>query len=128
MFCCTNNFYLLGGFLSDPAHFGVVLGIEITVVLGNIYINFPAWFEINRGEFLGFVVAFGAPGYVVRVAKRVDVEDIDVGWSEKKVLDKLLSNVRKGRLKDEEEEENQHTQVNMCHGSKNRIEATNQRM
>jgi len=49
------------------------------VVLGNIDVDFAAGFEVGGGKFLGFVVAFGTPGYVVRVAERVDIEDVDVG-------------------------------------------------
>ena len=48
--------------------------------------DFAAWFEVCRGQFLGFVVAFRAPGDVVGVAEGVDVEDVDVGGCEEEVL------------------------------------------
>lgn len=41
------------------------------------------------GEFFSFVVAFGAPGYIVRVAEGVDVDYVYIGWGKEEVLYRL---------------------------------------
>lgn len=92
-----DDLFLLDGFGGDDAHFGVVLGVEVAIVLGDGDVDFTAGFKVRRGEFGGFVVAFGAPGYVVGVAEGVDVEDVDVGWGHEEVLDELFSVVRRER-------------------------------
>lgn len=86
----------LGGFGADDAHFCVVLSVEIAVVLRDVDVDFAAWFEVGTGELFGFVVAFGAPGYVVGVAEGVDVEDVDVGGGKEEVLDELFVGCQNG--------------------------------
>ena len=81
--------HLLGRFLGEDTHFGVVLGVEVAVVLGDGDVDLASRFEVGGGEFGGFVVAFRAPGDVVGVAEGVDVEDVDVGGGEEEVLDEL---------------------------------------
>lgn len=73
----------LGG---KSAEFGLVLRVEIGVVGGNVDVDFAARFERRGGQFLGLVVALGAPGDVVGVAEGVDVEDVDVGGRQEEVL------------------------------------------
>lgn len=55
----------------------------------DVDVDLAAGFEVRGREFLGLVVAFGPPCYVVGVAEGVDVEDVDVGWGEEDVLDEL---------------------------------------
>lgn len=76
-----------GVFGAEDAEFRLVLRVEIGVVGGDGDVDFSAGFEVRGGEFLRFVVAFGAPGDVVGVAKGVDVEDVEVGGCEEEVLD-----------------------------------------
>ena len=47
--------------------------------------------QVGGRQFFGFVVSFGTPGYVVGVAKGIDIEDVDVSWGEEEVLDELLN-------------------------------------
>ena len=82
--------HLLDSLVSKDCNLAVVLVVEIAFVRRDIDVNFAAGFESCRGEFLGFVVAFGTPGDVVGVAEGVNVEDVDVGWSEEEVLDELI--------------------------------------
>ena len=78
-----DDLLLFDWLVGEKAHFGFILGVEVGVILRNMDVDLAAAFE--------FVVAFGAPGYVVRVAKGVDVEDVNVGWREEKVLDELFA-------------------------------------
>lgn len=59
--------------MCELGEFGFVLGVEVAVVLGDVDVDFTAGFEVRGGQFLGFFVAFCAPGYVVGVAEGVDV-------------------------------------------------------
>ena len=64
--------------------------VEILVVRGNIEIDFT----VGGGDFTVLdgrrdVGTFSTPRDVVCVTESVDVKDIDVGWGEKEVLDKL---------------------------------------
>lgn len=85
----------LGGleFSGEGAEFGFILGIEIGVVGGDGDVDLATRFEVRGGEFLGLVVAFGAPGDVVGVTEGVDVEDVDVGWGEEEVLEETGEHV-----------------------------------
>ena len=74
-------------FGAESVEFGLVLGVEICVVGGDGDVDFAARFEVRGGEFLGLVVAFGAPGDVVGVAEGVDVQDVEVGGGKEEVLD-----------------------------------------
>lgn len=85
-----DRFFLLWWFDGEFGEFRFVLRIEVAIVLGDVDVDFAAGFEVCGGQFFGFVVAFRAPGYVVGVAKGVDVEDVDVGWGEEDVLDELV--------------------------------------
>ncbi len=89
MFCLANDLLLFGSFSSDGTHFGIILCIEIAIILRNVDIDFAAWFEICRREFLGFVVTFGTPSDVVGITEGIDVENIDVSGCQEKVLEKL---------------------------------------
>jgi hypothetical protein len=75
------------------------------------------------GQFFRFVVAFGAPGYIVRVAEGVDVDYIYVGWGKEEVLYRLgdlLAGWRKlGRRGC--------TEVMMCQGSRKQMDMKIQR-
>ena len=85
-----NSLDFFGSFDGNHAHFGIVLVVEVTFVLRDVDVDFAARFEGCGGEFFGFVVTLCAPGDVVGVAEGVDVEDVDVGWSEKEVLNELV--------------------------------------
>lgn len=73
------DFHFFGGFDCNGAHFGVVLGVQVAVVLRDVDVYFASGFEVCGRQLLGFVVAFCAPGYVVGIAEGVDIENIDVG-------------------------------------------------
>lgn len=88
-----------GGLVSKLAHFGFVLGVEIPVVFRYGDFDFAVRFDIDAVKCWGFVVAFCAPAYVMRVAKGVHIEDVDVSWGKGEVLEKLCCSVRwKGDL------------------------------
>ena len=78
---------LFGSFGGEGAHLGFVLCIEITIVGGNIDVDLSARLESCGWKLFGFVVTFGTPCDVVGVTEGVDVENIDLGWREEKVLD-----------------------------------------
>ena len=115
----------LGGLGGDDAHLGVVLVVEVAVVLGDGDVDLAVGLQLHARQFLGFVVALGTPGYVVGVTEGVYVEDVEVGGGEEEVLDELwgmLLDIRVGLTGVDL------TEWNMCHGSKNRNEATNHMM
>lgn len=70
------------------------------VVLRDVDIDFSAGLHRCRGKLDGFVVALGAPGDIVGIAKCVDVENVDVGRSQKEVLDEACQQVP--RVKEED--------------------------
>ena len=92
----------LGGdvFRAEAAEFGLVLRIQVGVVGGDGDVDFATGFEVRRGQFLRFVVAFRAPGDVVGVAEGVDVEDVDVGGGEEEVLHERGDHVPRVEEKD----------------------------
>jgi hypothetical protein len=49
--------------------------VEVGLLVGFAFCVYGCCFEGGR-----FVVAFCAPGYIVRVAEGVDVDDVCVGW------------------------------------------------
>jgi hypothetical protein len=67
----------------------VVQGIEIAVIKGEFFLRLAVFVDGGCLELLRFVVTFRAPGDIVRVAERVDINDVSVGWGEKKVLNRL---------------------------------------
>ena len=73
-------------FGGEGAEFGLVLGVEVCVVGGDVDVDFAAGFDVGGGQLFGFVVALCTPGDVVGVAEGVDVEDVDVCRSEEEVL------------------------------------------
>lgn len=89
MLCFADDFLLLNRFLRDLAHLGVVLGVEVAVILGNIDVNFAARFEVGDFKFGRFVVAFSTPSDVVGIAESIDIEDVNVGRGKEQILDEL---------------------------------------
>jgi hypothetical protein len=77
------------GFSGEFLKCGVVELVEVGVVEVRLLVGFA--FGVYGGGFQGgrFVVAFCAPGYVVRVAEGVDVDDVCVGGGEEEVLQGL---------------------------------------
>lgn len=87
------DFLRRGVFGAESAEFGLVLRIEIGVIGRDRDVDFAAWLEIRRGELLRRVVAFGAPGDIVRIAEGVDVEDVDVSRGQQEVLNKTRNHM-----------------------------------
>jgi len=94
---CGDDLDFLGCLGGNDAHFGVILIIEVAVVLGDGDVDFTVGLELHAGQFLGFVVAFGAPGDVVGVAEGVNVEDVEVGGGEEEIMDELWGVLLNGR-------------------------------
>lgn len=113
--------YLLRGLGRELGQLGFVLRVEIAVVLGDVDVDLAAGLQVGGRQFLGLVVALGAPGDVVGVAEGVDVQDVDVGGREEDVLDELFLGQRvRSRGADLIL-----TLVNMCQGSRKMKEARN---
>lgn len=81
VFGFRNNLYFLWSLHCNDTHLGVVLGVQVAIVLGDIDVHLAAGLEVCRGQLFSFVVSFRAPCYVVCVAESVDVENVDVGGS-----------------------------------------------
>jgi len=65
------------------------LGVQITIILGNVDIDLATRLQSCRRQLLGFVVALGTPRDVVGITEGVDIENVDVCWGEEDVLDEL---------------------------------------
>ena len=63
--------------------------VEIFVVAGDVDVDFAFFGGFDAFEFGGFVVALCTPGDIVGVAEGVDVQNVDVGGREEKVLNEL---------------------------------------
>lgn len=83
----VDDFFGGDPFGAEGADLRFVLGVEVRVVGGDGDVHLAAGLEIRGGEFLRGVVALGAPGDVVGVAKGVHIEDVDVGGGEEEVLE-----------------------------------------
>jgi hypothetical protein len=64
--------------------------VEIVGRDGDVDVDLACGVGFGSGEWRRFVVAFGAPGYVVGVAECVDVYYVCVGWGEEDVLECLM--------------------------------------
>ena len=84
-----NDFLLFDRFVHENAQFSFILGVEVSIILRNIDVDFSSRLHSCRAEFLSFIVAFRTPGDIVGVAECVNVEDVDVGGGQQKVLDEL---------------------------------------
>jgi len=93
MLCFAWFLDFFGRLFGNLAHLGFVLRVQVAVVLRDVDVDLAARLEIGDLEFRGFVIAFGAPGDVVGVAEGVDVEDVNVGGGEEKVLEELREKV-----------------------------------
>ena len=78
---------------SEGAELGLVLGVEVCVVGGDCDVDFAAGFDVGGGQLFGFVVSFCAPCDVVGVAEGVHVEDVDICWRQKEVLQEASSHM-----------------------------------
>jgi hypothetical protein len=68
--------------------FGIVYRIEIRG--GDVGLEIAVGFgDGGGGQFLRFIVASGAPAYIMRVAEGVDVYYVYVGWGKEEVLYRL---------------------------------------
>lgn len=76
-----------GGLDDDLAHLGLVLGVQIAVVRGDVDVDLAARLEHGGWQLLRLVVTFRTPCDIMGVAEGVDVEDVDVGRGEEQVLD-----------------------------------------
>jgi hypothetical protein len=72
--------------VSDRFWLHDILGVQFCAVsrIGEVYC--ATSILCNRREFLRLVVTFGTSCDVVRVAERVDIENVDVSWGQEKVL------------------------------------------
>lgn len=89
LFFLGDNLDLLRGLHGELGELGFVLGIKVTIVLGDVNVDLATGLEVGRGQFLGLVISFGTPGDIVGVTEGVDIEDVDVGWREQDILDEL---------------------------------------
>lgn len=96
--------------------------------MGYVYSDFSIVLDGGITEFWCFVIALGAPGYVVSVAEGIDVENVYVSRSKKEVLEELSGMVSAKTVAGRDRRHEGRTEVNMCHGSKNRNDTTNQSM
>ena len=65
------------------------MGVQITIILGNVDIDLATRLQSCRRQLLGFVVTLGTPCDVMGITEGIDVENVDVGWGEEDVLDEL---------------------------------------
>ena len=87
---CGEDLDFLRRFLRDDLHLLVVLRVQVTVIIGNVDVDFPARLEVDAGELLRLVVSFRTPRDIVCVAEGVDVEDVEICGRQEEVLYELV--------------------------------------